>query len=588
MCSIIGFYKLNKNKSPQNNFIKNGFDLMRHRGPDGEDFKEFDNLVGLGNQRLAIIDIRKVANQPMETKKSAIVFNGEIYNYLELKKTFSKKNRFKTGSDTEVLQKGLEKESISFLNKTNGMFAFAFFDKSQKKLVLARDRFGIKPLYYLIQNDILYFSSEMKPLINIKNKLEKNFNVYDNFVKYSATDYNEETFIKDIFQVKKGHCLVCKNSKFLNKQWYFGNDYNFDTSVFKNKKRTINLTEELLTDAISLRLRADVPLCITLSGGTDSTTIYTLIKEKLKFNIKPFTFIHPGSETNEQEKVEKLTSFYNDTVYCIRSDYKKGIKDIKEALDYLEFPIWNPSAIAYMDTYKKISKNGFKVVIEGHGGDEQLGGYPYMIKDAVFELIKKKKFLKAAALLKIFRQTANPGLSQKASFSKVVFSVLKQIVKGKVSDVNFQESIEEAFNFRILPIVLRAFDRLTMRSSVESRCPFMDYRLVEFFNKMPLKYKVSSLGSKAILREILKKYKKDFIYKNRSKMGFAADLPAFFKDRKTKDYFKECIYKFKEKRYKDLKKKALKSIKKDKIDWKDTGSIWKIASLFMINKKYGL
>ena len=587
MCSVFGYYKI-KNNEAHRDFASMAFDSMRHRGPDNEAFVAIDEKAGLGHQRLAIIDTRDEANQPMRAGDNYLVFNGEIYNYIELKNEFKAFSNFKTTSDTEVLLKGIGSMGVRFLNKCNGMFAFASYNKREKKLILARDRFGVKPLHYMIQDNIFYFSSEIKPLIKIKDRLEKNMKIYDSFINDVATDFDEQTFIKGIYQLKKGYYLACSGSGIEVKQWYQGTDFGFDEKIFENEAETLEFTETLLSDSIAKRLRSDVPVCITLSGGLDSTTIYTLAKERLRQNVKPFTFRHYGAKTDEYEKVKKLVSSYGDEICCVRSDHRQGHKGVEEALNYLEFPTWNLSALAYLDMYKAIRGSGFVVTLEGHGSDEQLGGYPLMVRSAVFEYIKNFKIKDAVRMYKVLSDTNNPDLQQNNSFLRFWGSFVKNIIVKRRLDISFSRTAENMFDYKILPIILRTFDRLPMRSSVESRSPFMDYRLVEFFKKMPLKYKVSEIGSKAILRKILKKYNKDFIYKDRKKMGFAYDIPAFFRISGNKEYMKEKLLEFNMKKYKKIKKKALREREKSRIGWINADPIWKIASLSVTNQMYGI
>lgn len=589
MCSICGYYKL-CGLNVHTDFVANSFELMRHRGPDNERFVDIDDRTGFGHQRLSIIDTHDEANQPMKEQDGYVVFNGEIYNYLELKSALiSEGAEFTTTSDTEVLLKGLMREGAGFLNKTNGMFAFAFYDKRRKSLMLARDRFGVKPLHYMFQEGVLYFASEIKPLIRIKKSLMRNLKVYNSFIRDLATDYDDDTFIDGIKQLAKGSILMCEGGEVSVRKWYFGNDFNFDEGVFEDGNDTVEFTEQLLVDAIAKRLRADVPVCITLSGGLDSTTIYTLTKECLKKDIKAFTFIHPGSKTNELEKVQKLVKSCNDIVCCIQSDHQTGIKDLKEALRYLEFPTWNPSAIAYMHMYEAIRSSGFKVVIEGHGSDEQLGGYPGEIRSAVFGKMCNFDIAGAKKLFRVMNETVNPDLSQKQkSLFRLAAYFMKTLIFQKRCDTSFDAGLQYIFDYKILPIVLRTFDRLTMRSSVESRSPFMDYRVVEFFKKMPMDHKVSEIGSKAILREILKKHKKDFIYSDKRKIGFASDLPKFFNSKENKAYLASRINTFDIEGYENVREKALKGIEKEFIDWADTSPLWEIAALSISDGMYGI
>jgi asparagine synthase (glutamine-hydrolysing) len=590
MCSIFGAYCLKPTAKIHQDFASQAMKLMRHRGPDAEKFELIDNCCLLGHQRLSIIDTSSNANMPMHTEKSIISFNGEIYNYLELKETLKSYNNFLTTSDTEVLQRGIEREGIDFLHKTNGMFSIAFYNKKNKQLLLARDRFGVKPLYYFLQDDVLYFTSEIKPLISIKRKPEKNINTYNSFIIDTATDYNEETFIKDIFQIPAGHYLEINNEKLSTKKWYHDNDFDFDRNIFASKSKTVEFTEELLTNAIAIRLRSDVPLCITLSGGLDSTTIYTLINENLPNDIAAYTFKHPEKNIDESSFAEKLARSYGKKVNIVTTDEQLGIEKMLEALNYLEFPNWSVAIIAYMEIYRKLAQDGFKVVIEGHGSDEQLGGYPYMIESASYEYLKKLKILKAIEAINVYRKT-NKWDNFDTAMPEVHNLAISIWRRGK-NDQNFKKSLSEATNeaikYRILPIVLRTFDRLTMRSSMESRSPFMDYRVVEFFRSMPTHYKISSIGSKAILREILKKYKKEVIYKNQQKQGFTLGLLNFYNNSRNKIYIKNQIEKLNMSEFPELKNNALSSVSEKEVEINQIDKIWKALSLSITNEKYGL
>lgn len=580
----------NKNKIIGKDFIKDSFDLMRSRGPDHESYLNIDEICTLGHQRLSIIDIDNEANQPMVFGEFTIVFNGEIYNYLELKEELSLLGlEFKTTSDTEVLLKGYINSGTSFLNKLNGMFAFAIYNSLTNEIILVRDRFGVKPLHYTIENDVLYFSSEIKPLLKIKENIKKNLSIYDNYFDHMATDYDADTFIEGIFQLEKGSYLEIKNNTIHKTKWYKGNDFSFDQTIFSSKEKTIEFVENTLVDAIDKRMRADVPICLTLSGGIDSTTIYTLIKERLKKDVKTFTFIHPGSPTNEYSKVNKLCESYNDKVITVESSNTNNFEDIKSDLDIVEFPIWGISTRAYVDMYNSIKESGFKVVLEGHGSDEQLGGYPYMIESAFYDYLRNGNFFKAYEILKIEQATGHSGLGNKHNkmLKKFIKSIGKFLIRNNKIKY-FQENIDWTVEFKILPIVLRAFDRLSMNSSLESRAPFMDYRVVELFKKLPIEYKLNSIGNKAVLREILKKYDKKFIYEDKEKLGFSSDLPKFFNNEDNKITAKKYIEKFNMDKFYQQKDKALTEISKDVIEWSSIFEMSKVILISMINEKYGL
>jgi asparagine synthase (glutamine-hydrolysing) len=304
-------------------------------------------------------------------------------------------------------------------------------------------------------------------------------------------------------------------------------------------------------------------------------------------DIKLFTFIHPGSDTNEYDKVIKLANFYNDIVCTVQSDNANNFEKLKEDLHVVEFPIWGVSTRAYRDMYDSINKGGFKVVIEGHGSDEQLGGYPYMVESAFYEYLKKFNILKAIEMLKLVHETGHPGLGNKSSFYRTAIQSIGKFILKNNNIKLYQENIDWTFEFKILPIVLRAFDRLSMGSSIESRAPFMDYRIVELFKKLPSEYKINKIGNKAVLREILKKYKKTYIYEDKKKMGFSSDLNTFFNDYDNKKNSKHYIEKFDMKEFDSQKNKALKLINQEKILWSDTFELSKIITVSMINEKYG-
>jgi asparagine synthase (glutamine-hydrolysing) len=585
MCTIFGYIAIEKDADYNPAFEKNALKFMRHRGPDAENIIHLDK-VGLGHQRLAIIDTSPRANQPLSSGKSYITFNGEIYNYKELKAEHLSNIHFRTSSDTEVLLELLKNVGTSCLNLLNGMWAFAYYDAKNQLLTLCRDRFGVKPIYYMVQDGILYFSSEIKPLASIKKKCRRNLKTYLNFFEHVATDYDEETHVQGIYQVKKGHYLECKYGSFKEKCWYNGNDFYFDQSVFDSQRETLLFTEDLLTDAISKRLRSDVPVCITLSGGIDSTVLYTLMKERLRQKLHVFTFIHPGSPTNESDAVIRLAKDYGDTPVTVVTDNSNGIERFEEIIRFLEFPSWSFSALGYAHMYHKIADSGIKVVIEGHGSDEQLGGYPYLIQSAIYSYLKNANIRGAIDALMVFRKTENPALKRVPPFWIHVASIVKKLALNRLED--FETAISNSFDFKILPIVLRTFDRMSMKNSVESRLPYMDYRLVEFFKKLPLKYKVSKIGSKSILRSILIKYQKPFIYENLHKMGFAADEPRLFTTDRDFKIAQKWIDAFNIPEFKNEKLKSQAIIKNKNIDWSHTFLLSRIISLAIIDNIYRL
>lgn len=593
MCSISGYSNLSLNKDLNAVFFK----AMQHRGDDAERFIVNDNWVIL-HQRLSIIDTSDLANQPMENNKFSIALNGEIYNYIELKNEFLKNVKLKSASDTEVLLELITLYGLTVLNKLNGMFAFSLYDKGEKCMYLIRDRFGVKPLHWLCQSGSCYFSSEIRPLTKIIDKISINKNILRSYFIDTATDFNEETFVEKIYQVPAACYLkISADNRTELAQWYNHNDSKIDSSIFRNSKDTLECFEDLLASSINLRYRSDVPVCITLSGGLDSTAIYVIGKERLNSNLKAFCFQHKDSKSDESHIAKRLVKEYGDTPIIVENDDDEGIEDILNSLYYAEFPIWSPALIGYYLIYKKIKNFGFKVVIEGHGSDEQLGGYPYMIREAEKQHLSKMKLFKAYQASLVLKQTINQALDQGVYREKTqgflkycIYALLSRDLSKNLFTKKrcFDEAINDAFHYRILPIVLRTFDRMPMASTIESRAPFMDYRLVEFIKALPLEYKVSKLGSKAILREILKKYNKPYIYLNKAKNGFSIDIKKHANTELIKNFYKQKIEAFNLNEYGDFKKDALCALGKKELLWTDIPKIWKVASIQILQEMYQL
>lgn len=592
MCSIFGMVNWSK-PSPQ--FVTNAFNLMRHRGPDSESTFTTGDLT-LGHQRLKILDLSNNANQPFEHNSDLIVFNGEIYNYKELAKEFLQDYPLRTTSDTEVLAILLSRFKLSILNSLNGMFSVAWYESKSQQLTLFRDRFGVKPLYYMRHEGNFYFSSELKPLLKQKHSYTLNKGPFENFINRTISDYDEQTGIEDIFQLKHGHYLTIDlRTQFISEQkrWYQFNDYPQRNS-YSNFKGFVNRLEELLTDSIKLRLRSDIEVGLTLSGGLDSSTIYTLAKENLGAKLKCFTVSHLDAPTDESHLVKKLTSEYGDELIILEDSGKYSLDQLRDSLSNVEFPVWNSSCLAYDAIYREIKKHNIRVIIEGHGSDEQLGGYPYMIQLAYFTLLKEKKFLHALKTRKVYQEVLNKNLnehfySQKNWFwHEFIKPPLKKIRRGTsgLEQYDFNSAMKQSFDTNIIPLAMRGFDRFTMKNTIESRSPFMDYRIVEFLRGAPIEYKVTSIGSKAPLRTILKKYNKDYIYKTKAKMGFAGNCPEFYTEpnlSKIRNIIDNGIVKS---LYPDLYLEATEKLNLPSVRWDTMERIWKALSVSLIKDVY--
>jgi len=549
MCGIFGY-------SGREKLEKSFFQLMKHRGPDAAKKKKISNW-NLGHLRLAIIDKSSSANQPYEKNGAVLTFNGEIYNYIELRKKYFPDLKLNTNSDTEILIMLLNKFGLKILNELNGMFAFAYLNK-KKELFLVRDRFGVKPIYYTKIKKNFYFSSEIKPLLFLKSKFKLNQSMLKSYFADTATDFNEQSGYDEIFQIKRGHYKILKNNEKTVKQikWYYDLS---KTRFHKNIEKATEFCENILLDSIKIRCRSDVPIAITLSGGIDSTVIYTLIKEKLKLNIQPFVFRHSNKETDETTLALNLANKYGDKPIIVNEPIDP-LKVLKDALWHLELPPFSLSVLAYSTTYKEIAKRGYKVVLEGHGSDEQLGGYTHMVNISAKEALEKKNFNDYFVRKKVLLETQHPGLDERIKGFRIITTIIRDIIDVfSNKKANFNKTLHESFDYKIIPIVLRTFDRLSMSHSIESRMPFMDYRFVEFVRNLPTNFKISKIGSKSILREILKKYNNDEIYLNKIKMGWSSDLTTIFNNNNLKKYLYKLINDLDSKKYTKFSKYDFKS-----------------------------
>ena len=370
MCGFISVINLKQRKN-----LKKNFSLLKkintHRGPDNIKILHDKNFSILF-RRLSILDKSSNSNQPFisSDKKKILVFNGEIYNFLELKNILKKKYKFLTTSDTEVVMKCYEEWGINFTKKLRGMFSIILFDNSLNKIFFIRDPLGQKPLYYSFLDKGLIVSSEIKDIIFLFKKLKvpilENQKIVEKYLIRGWADDSNCSFFKNIFQVKAG-TFMTYNYKSLSKSTSY---WNLDT----NKKTTFNLNlfKKKLNENIKIHLRSDVPIAFTLSGGLDSGTVVKISK-KFKKEITAFSLVN--SFNNEKKNIKKFLQRNKINHYYINSEklYKKNT--LRKLIEYQDEPIISPSHIDQFLLRKKIKSKGFKVLLVGEGADEILGGY---------------------------------------------------------------------------------------------------------------------------------------------------------------------------------------------------------------------
>ena len=490
MCGIAGIIGKNASKD----VLLKMTNAQKHRGPDYTGFW-LDENVCFGHNRLSIIDLSENANQPFqdEEERYQLIFNGEIYNYLELKNELD--YNFVTSSDTEVLFAAYLKWGKACLNKLNGMFSFAVWDSVDKKLFAARDRFGVKPFYYHQTEDTLYFSSEIKTLHSAGIAKELNKKVWANYFSFGSYGMPHETFWKHIDQLPGGHCLEFEKNTLKIERWYF-----FEKEIEKYKEKLSyqeikNKYIVLLKDSIKLRFRADVSVGFNVSGGLDSSALLAFVnQQENKQNIKAFTFYTNNDRYDELPWVEEMVSLTENSLQKVLLKPEE-VKKIAAKIDYhQDEPYGGIPTLAYAKIFEKAREKNTLVLLDGQGMDEQWAGYDYYLQknEATIQGVKKSPFKKEVLSKEMI------ALSQKPIYPK------------PFKDELLNKQYRDLFYTKI-PRALRFNDRISMAYSTELREPFLDYRLVELAFAQPLEYKIKDGIQKYVLRDIVSEYLSDSI-----------------------------------------------------------------------------
>lgn len=490
MCGIVGIVSLSKSLDERKITLHKMLKAQEHRGPDAQQ-DWHDTACSFGHNRLSIIDLSEEANQPMHSHcgRYVVVFNGEIYNYIEIKKELQNHFVFKTKSDTEVLLAAYIHWGKSFLDKLNGMFSIAIWDKKEQNLFMARDRFGVKPFYYYQDKNQLIFASEIKTIWAAGILKNKNNKVWANYLSYGTYGLPHETFWENIFQLPAAHYAeisLNNSSDIIPKKWY-----NFVSRV--NSIETLQPTElkaqytELLNDAIQLRFRADVPLGMNVSGGLDSSTLIALIHKNLPShqNMEAFTFYCNDANYDELPWVEALLKdkpYHLNKVLLQSEDVPQLIAEMSKNQDE---PFGGFPTLAYSLLFKEASKKGIKVLLDGQGMDEAWAGYDYYHNNSnhIIQGLNSSP-VRPEALNQDFL-----AFAEKENYEKPFESNMKNM---QYRDIFYTK----------IPRALRFNDRISMLHGTELREPFLDYRLVELAFAQDDAVKFENGNTKWMLRQI--------------------------------------------------------------------------------------
>ena len=551
MCGISGAFNP-RGLSPDDAALVGRFgQIMRHRGPDDEGLFA-DARCALGHRRLAIIDLSSDGRQPFASAdgRYQFVFNGEIYNYIELRRELEALGRtFRTKTDTEVLLAALLHWGPDCLSRLNGMFAFALYDSAQNSLFLARDRCGIKPLYYVTVGGTLYFASEIKALLAVPG-LSRAVNsqaLFDYWV-FTRTDIHDETFLSSVRRLPKG-CRATADADGLRVEtWWDPRRFLRADGTDDNPDAVAARVEELLVSAATLRMRSDVPVGSCLSGGLDSSILVGILFDRLGADggYSCFTAAYPGHAVDETAYVDSLNQRYP---FVSRRTFPTGeeaLADLPAFVRANDEPTTGPSFYAQYAVMRLAREHGVTVLLDGQGGDENFAGYQYFhgfhlygllhrgklarFGSELFNILYRRQHLSAVQTLAF---QALPGPARKALLLRATpladpgfFAAYignSRIYKEFFAVKSLNESLCAHFRFK-LEHLLRMEDRNSMAFSLEARVPYLDYRLVEYLLGVPEALKIRLGETKYLQKKALGRYTTPEILARKDKLGFATPM----------------------------------------------------------------
>ena len=550
MCGITGIISL-KNEKISFEKIKEINDLIRHRGPDGEGFYIGENFA-FGHRRLSIIDLSNDGNQPMILDDDfIIIYNGEVYNYVELREELKSLGViFYTGSDTEVILKAYKEWGTDCVNRFNGMWSFSIFDKKKNILFCSRDRFGVKPFYYVKNSDFFSFGSEIKQLLpfNPSNKLNKR--ILADYLIYGFEEHNQETFFENIYKLEPSHNLIYNLSTHEIKIYSY---YSLKDNVTK-KLNITNHSEkfrDLLKNSIELRLRSDVKVGTCLSGGLDSSSIAMIASQIYGDNFIGINAKSIQKDNDESDFAKIVAKKSSIDLHFVEPNTDDFYKVMKEVIKVQEEPFGGPSIFMQYFVFEKAKALGCKVMLDGQGGDELLLGYEryfpaYWLKLPLLSKMKEIVNFARNSRLSVKEVVAYllyfTSYKLRDKLTKRKWSILNEdfvslvnkdlIKKSARSYRNSAELQILEYKHLQLPHLLKYEDKNSMYHSIEARLPFLDYRLVQYGVSLPIRYKLKNGWTKFILRDSMKDILPEEIGWRKEKFGFEAPTKIWMEDKK--------------------------------------------------------
>ncbi len=584
MCGIAGFFNIKAQNANNLSTLERMIHSLEHRGPDGYGFFQ-DDKIGLAHARLSIIDLeggwQPIAN---EDKTIWIIFNGEIFNYPELRTwLLDRGHRFRSESDTEVIIHLYEEKGEKCVEDLNGQFAFAIYDSTAQSLFLARDRLGIRPLFYTLHRGCFFFASEIKALFSGDNTIVRHIDpqvLHEIFSCWSPV--GNDTLFTGVQQLGPGHWLrIDRNGRIAQKQ-YWDIPFQQDHSFGVGEEELADQLRELLVDAVRLRLRADVPVGAYLSGGLDSSAITSLIHHYTNNPLKTFSVTFADHVYDERDQQNEMVRYLTTDHHAVDCSYRTISDVFQDVIWHTETAILRTAPAPLYLLSGLVRKHSYKVVLTGEGSDEILGGYDIFKEAKIRAFIAKQPDSSCRPLLlkKLYPYLAlSPTRS--AEFAKQFFatdmspadelffghiprwkttSALKQFYSSEVKESigNSRDGVMDKLTglygdqlqgldyfsrtqyleARLLLgnyLLSSQGDRMGMAHSVEGRYPFLDHRVVEFAARLPLKARMKGLNEKYLLKKAMQDILPPVIGSRKKQPYMAPDILSFFGDR-TPDY----------------------------------------------------
>ena len=546
MCGIAGFVDTSNLVADKTGLITRMLESIRHRGPEASSFF-IENEICLGHNRLKIIDLSDEANQPFHYDELVIIFNGEIYNYIELREILLKEGfKFRTSSDTEVVCAAYKYWGESCVHRFIGMWAFAIWNKQKRKLFCSRDRFGIKPFYYYKQGESFWFGSEIKAIKLIPDfNYELNTGQLNRGVAFGWVENHDETVYTHLKTLPAAYNLIWENGKITVKRYWDIDFNNIQKSglTWEEKKQTF---KELFFESVKLHSRSDVANGICLSGGLDSSAIASAFCNLYpEAKIKSFTIYFEGAgKVDERNFADSVVRKYPNIIPHYYQPLDKDVSELWHTAAYQsDVPVWGSSHLAGFFVMRLAKQNGVTVVNDGQGADEYLGGYLHSLYRILGTQLGGLKLSPAMKLLNGVSSRENFPFTKKMNFlakgmagafadedlmQRLEFGKYERLL-GEGSGLHLERKTENKldnflyhllFNTTLQPI-LYFEDRKSMQYSIESRVPFLNHKLIDFAFSLSTEDRISGKAeTKYILREAMKEILPQEVYARKDKKGF--------------------------------------------------------------------